>query len=350
MTPWKYRELTGRPPPRRGVLRFGLGAGLCGALGWLGLRFFIRPATTARVPEAISPPTFTTRVFPSRGGGMVYHEADGGGGAGARRPTLVFVHGIGVGASSYEWSKVTPAFAGTHRVVAPDLIGFGESERPRLVPGAAGQVGILAEFLENVAGADGGGPVVLIARGLAAGLCARLAAERPELVARLVCIMPRGASEAPSALRVAARMPTLGRLVYRNFVARAATIRRHLETRLFADPARVTAEAVEVHRLCAQQYQAGFTVRAAWRGALDVRLERQFRALRCPALILVPSHAPGRDRDRALRLGRSNPGVTVRELPGLGALAALEDPARIAALLATELTFTAAPAGAVLTA
>lgn len=341
MSPWKYRELTGRPPPRRGLLGLGIGAGLCGMLGWLGLRFFIRPATAARVPETISPPAFTTRVFRSHGGGMVYHEASGGEGS-AARPALVFVHGIGVGASSYEWSKVTPAFAGTHRVLTPDLIGFGESERPRLVPGAAEHVRILAEFLENVipdGNQDGGraAPAVLIARGLAAGLCARLAAERPELVARLVCILPRGASEAPPALRFAARLPTLGRLVYRNFVARSATIRRHLETRLFADPRRVTEEAVEMHRLCAQQYQAGFTVRAAWRGALDVRLEQHFRALRCPALVLVPGHAPERVRGRARRLDRVNERVTVRELPGLGTLAALEDPARVATLVAAEL-------------
>ena len=346
MSPWKYRELTGRPPPRRGLLGLGIGAGLCGMLGWLGLRFFIRPATTARVPETISPPAFTTRVFRSLGYGMVYHEAPGVGvGEDGLRPTLVFVHGVGVGASSYEWSKVTPAFAGKHQVITPDLIGFGESERPRLVPGAAEHVRILAEVLEYLV-LEGGNsaPVVLIARGLGAGLCARLAAERPELISRLVCIMPRGASEAPPALRLAARLPTLGRLVYRNFVARSATIRHHLETRLFADPRCVTEEAVEMHRLCAQQYQAGFTVRAAWRGALDVRLERQFRALKCPVLVLVPGHAPERVRARALRLGRFNERVTVRDLPGLGTLAALEDPERVAALVAAELNPAAAVA------
>ena len=211
--------------------------------------------------------------------------------------------------------------------------------------GATEQVAVLGEFLrETVVGATtddvgAGKGAVLIARGLSAGLAVRLAAERPELVSGLILLLPRGGSEAPFALRLAAGVPTLGRLVYRNFVARSASIRRHLETRLFADPTRVSAEAVEVHRLCAQQYQAGFTVRAAWRGALDVPLEKCFRALRCPALVLVPTHAPTGARDRARRLSRLRPRATttVRELPGLGALAALEDPARVGELLAAEL-------------
>jgi len=52
---------------------------------------------------------------------------------------LVFLHNFGGGASAYEWSKVYPAFATTHRVIAPDLIGWGQdwlgaigSSHPRL--------------------------------------------------------------------------------------------------------------------------------------------------------------------------------------------------------------------------
>ncbi len=46
-------------------------------------------------------------------------------------PDLIFLHNFGGGASAYEWSKVYPAFASDRRVLAPDLIGWGESETIR---------------------------------------------------------------------------------------------------------------------------------------------------------------------------------------------------------------------------
>lgn len=45
---------------------------------------------------------------------------------------LVFVHGLG--ASSYCWRKVAPAFAETHRILLFDLPGFGESTKDFATP------------------------------------------------------------------------------------------------------------------------------------------------------------------------------------------------------------------------
>lgn len=39
---------------------------------------------------------------------------------------IVFLHGVPP--SSYLWRDVMPAFEGTGRLVAPDLIGMGDSE------------------------------------------------------------------------------------------------------------------------------------------------------------------------------------------------------------------------------
>ncbi|NJM33903.1 MAG: alpha/beta hydrolase [Rhodomicrobium sp.] len=47
--------------------------------------------------------------------------------SGAGKP-IVFIHGLG--ASSYTWSKITPELARTHRVIAIDLKGFGQSDKP----------------------------------------------------------------------------------------------------------------------------------------------------------------------------------------------------------------------------
>lgn len=53
-----------------------------------------------------------------------YHEAGSG------RP-LVLLHGSGPGVSAYaNWSRVMPRLAARHRVLAPDVVGFGFTERP----------------------------------------------------------------------------------------------------------------------------------------------------------------------------------------------------------------------------
>src|SRR6266481_4596927 len=117
---------------------FSLGAGLLGALV-LGVRYAMKPIARSRLPETLSPAIFATRVFYSSRGQVVYHESGQG-------EPLIFLHGVYVGASSYEWSKVYPHFAETHQVLSVDLLGFGEAERPNVALSAADHVRILAEF------------------------------------------------------------------------------------------------------------------------------------------------------------------------------------------------------------
>src|SRR2546430_10760033 len=53
-----------------------------------------------------------------------YHEAGSGG-------PVVLLHGSGPGVSAWaNWRLVMPALAQRHRVIAPDLVGFGFTDRP----------------------------------------------------------------------------------------------------------------------------------------------------------------------------------------------------------------------------
>ncbi len=61
-----------------------------------------------------------------RVGRLNVHHTHGGRG----RPPVLFVHGLG--SSGYiEWRFNLPYFARTHRVLAPDLPGFGRTDKPR---------------------------------------------------------------------------------------------------------------------------------------------------------------------------------------------------------------------------
>jgi len=65
------------------------------------------------------------------------------------KETLVFLHGFGGGSSAYEWSKVYPAFAAQYHIIAPDLIGWGESEHPERDYQVEDYLTTIGEFLQQ---------------------------------------------------------------------------------------------------------------------------------------------------------------------------------------------------------
>ncbi|WP_345293760.1 alpha/beta hydrolase [Luteimonas vadosa] len=102
-------------------------------------------------------------------------------------PTLVMLHGYT--GSKENWYRLADALGRRYRLVAPDLPGWGESER---VAGAghgfAAQAGRVAGFLREVAE----GPVVLMGHSMGGGIAAVVAARHPDLVSHLVLLDAAG--------------------------------------------------------------------------------------------------------------------------------------------------------------
>ncbi|OAI43401.1 hypothetical protein AYO41_01935 [Verrucomicrobia bacterium SCGC AG-212-E04] len=328
----KLLELLRRAPrpPKKALLGVGMGAGLLGAV-FLGLRYFFRRPDGQRIPDAISPPVFKTRVCQTSGGQFVYHESNSGG-SGA---TLLFLHSIGVGASSYEWSKVYPEFADGHRVLALDWIGFGESERPLRPLNSDRQARALADFIQRVC-ADGK-PIIAVASGQGAGLLALLASHHPELLDRIFLLAPSGHPATTRSLRAVSRLPNLNRILYRYWLARTKAIKSWLERAAFARPGRVTPEMVEVFTASAQQSRAELAIYHWLRGGLNVRFEARLAEVKQPITVLWPVRSPGPLPERAEHLAASNRRISIRPIEEAGALAALEVPEQIIAILEDEL-------------
>ena len=61
-------------------------------------------------------------------------------------PAVLFLHGNPT--SSYIWRNIMPAVAGTHRTIAPDLIGYGQSGKPDIDYRFADHVRYLDAFLD----------------------------------------------------------------------------------------------------------------------------------------------------------------------------------------------------------
>ena len=66
--------------------------------------------------------------------GRIFYKVAGANNPG---PPLVFVHGVGAGASSFMWRKNFDALADDFRVYALDLLGFGFSDKPATAPYSA---------------------------------------------------------------------------------------------------------------------------------------------------------------------------------------------------------------------
>ena len=301
---------------------FGLGVGFIGALA-IALKHRQRSARGV-IPDEISPAIFATRSASTSHGEMVYHISGSG-------EPVVFLHGFFLGASSYEWSKVYSRFAINREVIAPDLIGFGESERPSKTLSAQDYVESLADFLREVVPQR---PAVIVASGLSANLSLLLAARYPELVARMVLFLPTDLRDLQKCrtmgLVVKSRVPGLSSLIYRRHIAQLPFIRSWLESYGFVNPGKITPETLSVLANCAQQYGAEHAILNFVKKRRGFDATNALAGVLTPVHILWPARAVGFHPSDVVNLCRDLPRASMEILPEGSAFAPIEEPEDIA--------------------
>ena len=108
----------------------------------------------------------------------------------ADAPPVLLLHGSGPGVTAYaNWRLTIPTLATKLRVVAPDLVGFGFTERPE------GVVYGMDTWVDQAVGlldALGIEKASLVGNSFGGGLALRLAARHPERVDRLVLMGSMG--------------------------------------------------------------------------------------------------------------------------------------------------------------
>lgn len=102
--------------------------------------------------------------------------------AGVDSDTIVLLHGAGVDSVMLSWAEMIPLLSHRYRVVAPDLPGYGASDR---IDGEY-TLSFYTEMAKGLIEALGGGPVVLVGLSLGGGICLDVALDHPELVKILV--------------------------------------------------------------------------------------------------------------------------------------------------------------------
>jgi pimeloyl-ACP methyl ester carboxylesterase len=107
---------------------------------------------------------------------------------------VVLIHGFGT--CSFLWRNIAPALALTqHTAYAVDLLGYGESDRP-----FDGDFSLASQtdYLERAMTALRIARAAIVGVDIGAAIAMRLAALRPERVARLVLINPVGYEDIPA--------------------------------------------------------------------------------------------------------------------------------------------------------
>lgn len=278
---------------------------------------------------------FVRRTIATPVGAMVYYEAGQG-------QPLVFLHGIGGGASSWIWSKIAPAFTTSYRVIVPDWVGWGLSEHPQrwLLP--EDYVAELDALLRHV-----DEPALVVAQSLAAGFVADLACIKSELFVRLVLLAPTGGKDfgrdsfgpiASRTLTPLARNQPINQQLYRAVFHRRSFIRSWLVKQGFYDEAGVSDEIVNGFLYSARQPNAAYSALPFLTGDLRFDFAAKLRELNVPAAMIWGAEERQVGRKSAEQLAALNPSVPLHFIDRARATPELEHPAQMIALIQQLLT------------
>ena len=103
--------------------------------------------------------------------------------------TILLIHGMA--GSSRTWRDVTPGLVRHHRVLAPDLMGHGESAKPM----GDYSLGAHASGLRDLMALLDIERATIVGQSLGGGVALQLAYQHPELCERLVLVSSGGLGE-----------------------------------------------------------------------------------------------------------------------------------------------------------
>lgn len=144
-------------------------------------------------PVTVTPAEPTLRFETIHGYRRAYRIAGSG-------PALLLIHGIGD--NSTAWGPVHARLARRFTVIAPDLLGHGQSDKPRADYSVAAYANGMRDLL-SVLDVDG---VTVIGHSLGGGVAMQFAYQFPQLVQRLILV---GAGGVTRDVNVALRLASL---------------------------------------------------------------------------------------------------------------------------------------------
>jgi pimeloyl-ACP methyl ester carboxylesterase len=231
---------------------------------------------------------------------------------GGSGPSLLLLHGIGGGASSYYWARVAPLLARYYRVIAFDFVGWGDSDHPRrhlLFDDYVVQIGAVLDL---------SGPVFAIAaQGLSAGFAIAAAQLVPRAhVRRFAMLFPTGGRDFGTdsfdpirawTISALARAPVLNKSLYRLIFHRREAYWGWFKRRGFFDAAAIPEDLIESSFRSGTHPNAAYAALPFISGALRYDIAPLLRTIDRPSLMLWGSDEKQIQPSIRARLAAVNP-------------------------------------------
>ena len=196
-------------------------------------------------------------------------------------PDLVCLPGINAAGSNGEFRKVFDDLAADHHVVAPDLPGFGTSERPPLRYSAS----LYTEFVRDFLAAFDSPAVV--ASSITGAYLLDVADDLDLDSVVLICPTERGGPDRNLPLRELIRSPVVGEALF-NLLTSKPSIRYFNADHGYYDADRVSDAWIDYEWQTAHQPNARYAPASFISGFLnaDVDLEAELRELEVPVTLI----------------------------------------------------------------
>ena len=266
----------------------------------------------------LGPPEAPVKLF--------YHEEGSG------RP-LLLIHGFGT--STYTWRRVAPELAAKHRVIAVDLKGFGQSDKPMDERYSVfDQAELLAQLIEDRNLRD----LTLVGHSFGGGVALLLALEADQRlkgrISRLVLL---------NTLAYPQNMPVFFRMLNMPFFSHVGVrmVPPAVQTRValkiaYHDDSKIDDSEVEVYagplKTAAGKHAIIQSARQIVPEDLDALAER-YKSIALPTLILWCDHDRIVPLDVGLKLRRAMPNASLKVVQGCGHMPQEEQPSQTLELM-----------------
>ncbi|CCH65392.1 Possible alpha/beta hydrolase superfamily,sll0553 homolog [Richelia intracellularis HM01] len=249
---------------------------------------------------------------------------------------LIFLHSLGVGSSSYEWSKVYPAFATRYWVIAPDILGWGDSAHPKRDYYPQDYLNLIRTLLMKVAVK----PAWVIASSLTAGLTIRLAIQEPHLFKGLFLISPSGYRDFSNSygkdlISLFFSITGFDRIIYELGIVNKLAVRTFLKQFLFAKSSCLSDEIVDAYLASAAKINSEYSALSSLKGNLYFDLAQYIPDLKVPTIFVWGEQSCFNSPHHGQKLALLNSQwiKSFHMISGAGLLPHLEVPAIIIGLL-----------------
>ncbi len=258
-------------------------------------------------------------------------------------PNLVLIHGMIN--SSRHWEAVATRLAGSHRVIAPDLIGHGEAATPRGDYSLGAHAASIRDLLTTI----GVERATIVGHSLGGGVAMQFFYQFPQRTERLALISSGGLGHEVSPLLRGAALPgsaTLLKLASRpRLVGALAAGGQRLRARGSSSGVYLQAVARALGPLQEDGSRRAFL--ETLRSVIDIHGQRVSARDRLYLLGEMPTLIAWGERDRTIPIAhgvearQSIPNCRFETLPKAAHFPNLEDPEGLAAVLADWLATTA---------